>query len=48
MKQKNLIEENQKLKKDIEYFKEKYREIRKENLDLRKEIEILKKNLDNF
>lgn len=48
MKQTNPIEENQKLKIDKEYFERKFKEVKKENLELRKENEILKKNLANF
>jgi len=48
MKQTNPIEESQKLKIDKEYFEQKFKEVKKENLELRKEIEILKKNLEQF
>lgn len=48
MKQTNPIEENQKLKDDAVYFEQKFKEVKKENLELRKENEILKKNLANF
>lgn len=48
MKQTNLIEENQKLKNDKEYFERKFKEVRRENSGLRKENEFLKKNLDNM
>ena len=48
MKQKNPIEENQKLRTDIEYIKEKFKEVKVENSMLRKENEFLKKNLDNM
>jgi predicted nuclease with TOPRIM domain len=48
MKKTNLIEENQKLKDDNEYFKQKFKEAKKENRMLREENEELKKNLENF
>ena len=48
MRSKNPIEENQRLKIDKEYFEQKFKEVRKKNLELRKEIEFLKKNLDNM
>lgn len=48
MKQTNLIEEYQELKNDNEYLERKFKEVKKENLDLRKEIEFLKKNLDSM
>ena len=48
MKNKNPIEENQKLRTDIEYLKEKFKEVKVENSMLRKENEFLKKNLDNM
>ena len=48
MKKTNPIEENQKLKNDIEFIKLKFKETKKENLMLRKENAELKKNLDSF
>lgn len=48
MKKINPIEEIQKLRDDIEFFKRKFKEAKKENLMLRKEIAELKKNLDSF
>lgn len=48
MKQTNLIEENQKLKNDKEYLERKFKEVKKDNLELRKENEFLKKNLDSM
>ena len=44
----NLIEENQKLRDDNEFFKQKFKQAKKENQRLRREIEELKKNLDSF
>jgi hypothetical protein len=48
MKQTNIIEENQILKNDIEFFRQKFMKAKKENQRLMKEIVDLKKNLDNF
>jgi cell division protein FtsB len=48
MKAINPIEENQKLKSDVEYERQKRKEAEKENMMLRKEIAELKKNLDAF
>ncbi len=48
MKRANPIEKSQRLEEEKEYFKEKYQEVKKENIELRREIEILKKNLANF
>lgn len=48
MKQTNLIEKTQKLIDDNEFFKRKFKEVKKENRMLRKENAELKKNLDNF
>ena len=44
----SLIEENQKLKINIEFLKRKFKEAKKENRMLREEIAELKKNLDSF
>jgi hypothetical protein len=46
MKKTNLIEENQKLKKDREYFKEKFSEAKEVIREKDKIIAELKKNLD--
>jgi len=48
MKQKNIISEVQKLENDLEFYKQKYSEVKEENLKLKKEVEDLKKNLANF
>lgn len=48
MKQTNLIEKTQKLIDDNEFFKRKFKEVKKENRMLRKENAELKKNLDSF
>ena len=48
MKAINPIEENQKLKSDVKYERQKRKEAEKENRMLRKEIAELKKNLDAF
>lgn len=48
MKKTNPIEEIQKLKDDSEFFKQKFKEAKKENLMLRKEVEFLKKNLESM
>ena len=48
MNQTTIIEENQKLRNDIEFLERKYRESKKENLILRKESTDLKKNLEGF
>lgn len=48
MKQTNPIEENQKLKNDNDYLERKFKEVKKENIELRKENEFLKKNLEKF
>jgi len=45
---KNLIKEIQKLENDNEFFKQKFKEVKEENLKLKKENAELKKNLANF
>lgn len=48
MKNKNPIEENQKLRNDKEYFQNKYKEAKKIIKEKDKIIAELKKNLESF
>jgi hypothetical protein len=48
MKSANPIEESQRLRDDVEFFKRKFKEAKRENKTLRNEIIELKKNLDSF